>query len=596
MQTLELILLLLTAVVASSILEKVLPRLSLPLVQIAAGALIAFAIHTPLESGIDPELLLILFIAPLHFNESRHADSGALWANRWGIASLAVGLVFAIIASVGFTLHALLPAVPLAAALAFGAAMGSTDAVAVTELSKDFRFGKRHAALLTGEAFFNDVTGTVVFQCALGVAVSGVLSLFHAGEEFVFDLFGGLLGGGLLGLVAWGLLQLIRRWGIDTPTLHVTLELLLPFVIYLVAKQLHIGAVIAVVTAGLTMSLLPHRHSAQTAKQKLQSRGVWDVVSFVLNGVIFVILGMQLPRILRPVAEGGLGDALDILGVVALLTIVLEAVRFLWIVGMDAVHERLSGMRVRHLFTRENLRSTLAMALAGPKGGITLSLMLTVPATLSTADGFPVRDALVSIASGVILCTLLLANFAVPALVPYKAEARRVRQRVDAEMDLIEQVIRSIEEDAHFTGQVQGVGGEERFTVDDGKVDEPATAIVMKRYADQLKELAPHATKKRAEQAREVVQACEAIYGRVDEIAEELAGLAEDDREGESALPSLSAHFRALQAIYDAVESVQAQALTRELEFIKEMRAAGQLDAAHAKQLRNDVYIQQITL
>ncbi len=596
MQTLELILLLLTAVVASSILEKVLPRLSLPLVQIALGALIAFAIHTPLESGIDPELLLILFIAPLHFNESRHADSGALWANRWGIASLAVGLVFAIILSVGFTLHALLPAVPLAAALAFGAAMGSTDAVAVTELSKDFRFGKRHASLLTGEAFFNDVTGTVVFQCALGVAVSGALSLFHAGEEFVLDLFGGILGGGLLGFVAWGLLQLIRRWGIDTPTLHVTLELLLPFVIYLIAKQLHIGAVIAVVTAGLTMSLLPHRHSAQTAKQKLQSRGVWDVLSFVLNGVIFVLLGMQLPRILRPVAEGGLGDALGILGVVALLTIVLEAVRFLWILAMDAVHERCSGKRARHLLTRGNLRSTLAMAFAGPKGGITLSLMLTIPSVLPAMDGFPVRDALVSVASGVILCTLLLANFAVPALVPHKAEVRRARQRVDAEIELIERVIRSIEEDAHLTGQVQGKGDDDRFALDDGKVDEPATAIVMKRYADQLEELAPHATKERAEQARRVVRDCDALYGRVDEIAEELAGFGEDDGEGEGALPVLSAHFRALQSIYDAVESVQAQALTRELEFIKEMRAAGQLDAAHSKQLRNDVYIQQIAL
>lgn len=236
------------------------------------------------------------------------------------------------------------------------------------------------------------------------------------------------------------------------------------------------------------------------------------------------------------------------------------------------------------------------MAFAGPKGGITLSLMLTIPAALPTADGFPVREVLVSVASGVILCTLLLANFAVPALVPHKAEVRRARQRVDAEMDLIEQVIRSIEEDAHFTGQVQGEGEEDRFALDDGKVDEPATAIVMKRYADQLKELAPHATKKRAEQAQEVVRTCEALYGRVDEIAEELAGLAEDEGDGESALPTLSAHFRALQAIYDAVESVQAQALARELEFIKEMRAAGQLDAAHAKQLRNDVCIQQITL
>ena len=191
METFELILFLLTAVIASSILDKFLPPLSLPLVQIALGAALALAVPTPLEWGIDPELLLILFIAPLHFNESRHVDSGALWKNRWGIASLSVGLVFAIVAACGATLHALLPAVPLAAACALGGAMGSTDAVAVTALTHDRRFGRRHEALLKGEALFNDVTGTVVFQCCLTLLATGSFSLLHAGEEFALDLFGG---------------------------------------------------------------------------------------------------------------------------------------------------------------------------------------------------------------------------------------------------------------------------------------------------------------------------------------------------------------------------------------------------------------------
>ena len=106
METFELILFLLTAVIASSILDKFLPPLSLPLVQIALGAALALAVPTQLEWGIDPELLLILFIAPLHFNESRHVDSGALWKNRWGIASLSVGLVFAIVAACGATASA----------------------------------------------------------------------------------------------------------------------------------------------------------------------------------------------------------------------------------------------------------------------------------------------------------------------------------------------------------------------------------------------------------------------------------------------------------------------------------------------------------
>lgn len=615
MEALELVLFLLAAVVASSILDNLLPRLSLPLVQIALGALIALFISTPLESGIDPELLLILFIAPLHFNESRHADSGALWANRWGIASLAVGLVFAIIISMGFTLHALLPAIPLAAALALGAAMGSTDAVAVMELSKDFKFGRRHETLLTGEAFFNDVTGTVVFQCAIAVVVSGSFSLLHASEEFALDLFGGLLGGVVMGVLAWALLEFIRRRGIDNPTLHVTLELLLPFLIYLVSEQLHIGGVIAVVMAGMMMSLLPHRHTAQTARQQLQSKSVWETISFVLNGIIFVLLGMQLPRVLMPAAQGGLGDPATVIAVTLVLTVVLEGVRFLWVLGMDAAHsrrQRKAGHGAGRFLTKQEVREALAMAFAGPKGGITLSLMLTVPYALSAVDGFPVRTALVSIASGVILCTLLLANFVVPLLVPHKHAAKRNKQRVDAEMRLIMTVIESVKQDAPTTGEVTGdEGGLGIALPGNGEepvfIDEPATVIVMKRYADQLEELIPHASKECADEARAVVCTCDALYDAIDQLAAEVAGLDAED-EGEPAPGTagdgadaadgsrLTAHFRMVRRVYDAVEDVQAQALVRELEAIKRMKAAGELGADQAKALRNDVYIQQMTL
>ncbi len=596
MEALEIILFLLAAVVLSSIVSRLLPALSLPLVQIALGALIPFIATTPLEWGIDAELLLILFIAPLHFNESRHADSGALWKNRWGIMSLAVGLVLAIVATVGFTLHALLPVIPLAAAIAFGAAMGSTDAVAVTELSKDFRFGKRHESLLAGEAFFNDVTGTVVFKTAIAFAMTGALSLAHAGEEFALELFGGLFGGAILGLLSWLLLEFIRRRGIDSPNLHVTLELLLPFVIYLICKQIHIGAVIAVVMAGMVMSLLPHRHTPQTARQRMQAKGVWDTLGFILNGIIFVILGMQLPRLLEASSIGGLGDPLAVLGIVLLLTLILEVVRFAWIVGMDIVHCLRHGQKVRSLFDAEHFRSALAMAFAGPKGGITLSLVLTIPAVLPASGDFLVHDALASLASGVILCTLLLANFAVPALVPHKAESRRTRKQVDAEARILMNVIASIKADAPMTGTMTG-DSSKAMAAKNHDIDEPATAIVMKRYANQLQDLLELMSKDLAKEARSVIATCDDLYERTEEIDRELreSGLYANDADEDDA-SSLTAHFRILKQTYNAVEDIQAQALTRELECIKQMVADGEIDSKHAKELRNDVYIQQLTL
>ena len=605
MQTFELILFLLAAVIASSILDKFLPRVSLPLVQVALGAVIAAAVATPLEWGIDPELLLILFIAPLHFNESRHADSGALWKNRWGIASLSVGLVFAIVIACGATLHALVPAIPLAAACALGAAMGSTDAVAVTALTHDRRFGSRHEALLKGEALFNDVTGTVIFQCCVTLLATGAFSLVHAGEEFALDLFGGFAGGLVMGVLAWGLLELIRRTGLDTPTLHVMLELLLPFVIYLTAKSLHIGAVIAVVAAGLVMSLLPQRHTVATARTKLQAAGVWQTLEFVLNGIIFVILGMQLPRLLAPAAEGSLGDPAALLGVVAVLTVVLEGVRFLWLLAMDALAAARAGRAAASCLTPQALRGTLAVAFAGAKGGITLSLMLTLTAAgaLSAAD----RSMLVSVASGMIVLTLVLADFAVPALAPSKRSAARSRDRVDAEVSLILEVIASIRADAPFTGAVRA--GEEASAGAPATIDEPATVIVMHRYAEILEDLVPAASAVAAARARAEIARVGDLYDRMDALSRAAAqwdGETEDDEAGEGpvgagpsdadAAGGLTGYFQALRATYEAVEDVQSQALARELQLIKQMREAGVIDAAHAKELRNDVYIQQLTL
>lgn len=595
MEALQLVLFLLAAVVVSGIIGRFLPALSLPLVQIAIGAVIAAFIATPLDTGLDAELLLILFIAPLHFNESKHADSGALWKNRWGIFSLAVGLVLVTVVTVGFALNALLPAIPLAAAIAFGAAMGSTDAVAVTELSKDFRFGKRHETLLTGEAFFNDVTGTVVFKTAIGFAVTGALSLAHAGEEFAMELFGGLFGGVMLGFLAWLLLEFIRRRGIDSPDLHVTLELLLPFVIYLICHQLHIGAVIAVVMAGMAMSLLPHRHTPQTARQRMQAKGVWDTLNFILNGIIFVLLGMQLPHLIVPAAEGGLGDPALMLGAVLALTLILEIVRFAWIAGMDIVHCLIDKRPVRTLLDAEHFRSALATAFAGPKGGITLSLILTVPATLPAAGALPIHNMLASIASGVILCTLLLANFAVPALVPHKAESRRTKKQIDAEARLLMKVIESIKADSCHTGSVVGEASTD-MTQSNG-IDEPATVIVMKRYADQLEDIAKSASADVAAQAKGIIARCNEQYGRIEELDDELRESGFYDGDEDAGDPSsLTTHFRALREVYDAVEDVQSQALARELEYVKAMAHAGQIDPKHAKELRNDVYIQQLTL
>ncbi len=609
MELFELILFLLGAVVVSSLLDQILRGVSLPLVQILLGIVIALVLPLPQDITIDAELLLILFIAPLHFNETRHVDSAELYRNRFGIASLVTGLVLLTMVALGFSLHALIPAIPLAAALAFGAAMGSTDASAVTSLAKEMRFGRRHEALLNGEALFNDVTGTIGFQCAIAVVVSGAFSLTHAGEEFVMELFGGMIVGVLLGLAFWGLMALMRRFGLDNPTVHVVLELLTPFIIFLICEQIHVGGVIAVVMAGLTISLLPHKRTVATSHQKIQASSVWKTLEFVLNGVIFVVLGMQIPHVLIPAIQADAVTAWLLIVTVLLLTIVLEAVRFVWILGLDLLATWHNKRPLRICFSKRNLKGTLGMAFAGPKGGVTLALILTIPYTISSGAEFPMRQEILFITSGVILCTLLLANFAVRILVPRKPNEKRSKQYADAELMLLTQVIESVQADAHLTGTVTG---EQALTAMDktdeahsenaegslesslpDNVDEPATAIVMKRYADHMRDFIPLASPEVATQAKILADRCDELYNQVNAFEDELSRIYDDDNEDAE---GLEAHILALKNIQNAVDDIQDSALARELELIKKAQRAEQLSKDHARKLRNDVYVQQMTL
>ena len=609
MELLELILFLLVAVVASSMLDQIVRGVSLPLVQIALGIIIALVLPVPDDITIDAELLLILFIAPLHFNETRHVDSGELYKNRLGIASLVTGLVLLTMITLGFSLHALIPAIPLAAALAFGAAMGSTDASAVTSLAKEMRFGRRHESLLNGEALFNDVTGTIGFQCAIAVVVSGAFSLSHVGQEFVLELFGGMAVGIILGFLFWALMSGMRRFGLENPTVHVVLELLTPFIIYLICEQIHVGGVIAVVLAGLTISLLPHKISPTTSHQKIQATSVWKTLEFVLNGVIFVVLGLQIPQVLIPALQGDAVTAWVLISAVLVLTVVLEFVRFIWILGLDAVNAWHTKRPVKICFSKRNLKGTLGMAFAGPKGGVTLALMLTIPYSISSGEAFPLREELLFLTSGVILCTMLLANFAVRSLVPRKSSEKRSKQYADAEISILIQVINSIHEDAHLTGSNTGESALKamNFTANNydesdessseiklpDNVDEPATAIAMKHYADRIRPFIPQANTDIAEEGKLLADRCDELYDKVNAFEEELANIDNDDRYDAEGFEK---HILALRRMKDALDDIQDRALSRELEFIKAANRAGTLSDEHARKLRNDVYVQQMTL
>lgn len=428
METLTLVLLLAISVLISAVADRIIPKVSLPLIQVAMGIIIAIFAHGTIVIELEPDLFLVLFIAPLLYIEAKNADKAILWKNRGPIMSLAIGLVVVTMLIIGFTLNAILPSISLAAAFALGAALGPTDAVAVTSLSKQVSIPERQWGILKGELLLNDASGIVCFQFAIAAAATGSFSLLEAGESFIVEFVGGLAFGALIGYFSNFALRKIRDIGVESITFHVLFEICIPFVVYLAATAMHVSGIIAVVVAGLVNVIAPRTVSPSIAHMNIVSSSVWQVISFALNGIVFVLLGTQIPTAMLYSWDDSTISNVVLLGLVALVTVLLMGTRFLWCAAMEWVHAR----RVQNAkFTRKSLRNALAVTLCGAKGTITLSILFTIPVFLSTGTRFPARHLIIFIGCGVILCTLLLATFVVPIVAPKrkrKTDEIRARQ------------------------------------------------------------------------------------------------------------------------------------------------------------------------
>ncbi len=418
MATFELILLLGIAVLISSIVDQFVPKVSLPLIQIALGVVIALLAIAPITIDIEPDLFLILFIAPLLFSDALESNKKSLWENKGTILSFAIGLVIVITLCVGFAVHALVPSIPLAAAFALGAALGPTDAVAVQALKQEAQPNRREGAILQGEALVNDASGVVSFQFAIAAAVTGAFSLANAATSLVFSFVGGILLGILLAAIFLFISSKIRDLGLDNVTFHVLFEVSMPFVVYLISELIGVSGILAVVACGIVWSLNKSKKiSPYRSRLNIALSSVWNVLGFTLNGIVFVLLGLQLPMAMQSTWDDVYINNFIVIGYVLGITALIVFLRFVWALVMTRI-ARNPETGKRDKMSKNTLRNVLTTTVGGPKGAITLSIIFSIPFFLSDGSAFPQRSLIIFLASGVILCTLLLANFLLPVLAP----------------------------------------------------------------------------------------------------------------------------------------------------------------------------------
>lgn len=447
---LELSLVLLAAVLISAVIDQIVPKVSSPLIQIGLGLAIALLTTEQIDISLDPELFLVMFIAPLLYDEARHIDKGELWRNKIPVLSMAIGLVVVIAIGVGFALHWLVPSIPLTAAFALGAALGPTDAVAVSTLPKDASIGTRERSILKGECLLNDASGIVTFQFAIAATATGAFSLISASIDFVISFFGGILTGVVLGLASKWIIGRTQSLGLENTTFHVLFDIFTPFIVFLAAENLHVSGILAVVATGLVVSVATPKGDPAASRLNIVSSSVWRVITFALNGIVFVLLGTQLPRAMQSTWEDVRIDNGDLLLYVALLTALIVVIRFIWLLGIEMAHHRgfSRKKKANGKFGKQHVISALIMTIGGPKGTITLSIMFTIPFIMEGGGVFPQRNLLIFLACGVIVCTLLLSTFVIPLFAP-KHDARtdveeERRRDVEASIDILRSVVEEL--------------------------------------------------------------------------------------------------------------------------------------------------------
>lgn len=411
MEVFEVILFLLAIIALSNVLNRLLPIVPLPLIQIALGMAVA-ALPLGHHLTLNPELFFVLFIAPLLFNDGQRTPRDELWALRVPILLMALGLVFATTIGVGYIIHAMIPSIPLPAAFGLAAILSPTDAVAVTSMAGRVALPKRILRLLKGEALMNDASGLVAFKFAIAAAVTGSFSLLHATGSFLVISLGGLLCGMVAAMLLIRLRLLLRRWGMEDVTVHMLILILTPFAIYLVAEELGLSGILAVVAGGVVHAVEKDRMESRMVKLQIMSASTWSVILYVLNGLVFLLLGLQVPDVVNTIFfENPINNGV-VLGYIAVIFVSLLVIRFLWVyLFWENRFSRKNGRSIK-----EGLGASVLTALSGVRGAVTLAGAFSIPLLIKSGAMFPQRDLILFLAAGVILLSLIVASISLPLL------------------------------------------------------------------------------------------------------------------------------------------------------------------------------------
>lgn len=381
-------------------------RISYPIFLVIAGLLIGIIPGIP-SVTLDPELVFIIFLPPLLYAAAWNTSWNDFWRHRRPISMLAFGLVVFTATAIAFISHAIIPGFTLALGFLLGGIISPPDAIAATSVLQHLKVPKRVTTILEGESLINDASSLIVFRFALASIFTGQFILWKAGVDFLVVALMGIV----IGLVIAHIVYVIHRFLPTTPSIDTAITLITPYLMYITAEHFHYSGVLAVVSGGLFLSF--RSHEIFSYNTRMQANSVWETLVFLLNGVVFIMIGLELPHIMQELGDTSIGHAIMY---AILISIVIIAIRILWVYP-GAYLPRLLSKRIREREARPVGKAVFIVGWSGMRGVVSLASALAVPITLTNGAVFPQRNLILFITFVVILFTLVLQGLSLPWLI-----------------------------------------------------------------------------------------------------------------------------------------------------------------------------------
>ena len=404
-ENLLLILSLLFAVSMLTILSKKL-NISYPIFLVISGLLIGFIPGIPVVS-LNPDFVFLIFLPPLLYSAAWNTSWKDFWEQRRNISLLAFGLVIFTSTAVAFLSHAMIPGFSLALGFLLGGIISPPDAVAATSVLQGLKIPKRIVTILEGESLINDASSLIVFRFALLAVITGQFTFLKATGDFFLVAGAGIASGIAIAYVIYNIHRLLPT----SASVDTALTLISPYLMYIGAEHFHFSGVMAVVSGGLFLSF--RSHLIFTYNSRIQIYSFWETLIFLLNGMVFILIGLQLPQIIGGLKAYSLGNIIFYAVVISLVTIII---RIIWVFP-GAYFPRMFSKKIRNKERRPPPNSVFLVAWSGMRGVVSLAAALAVPLTLSNGAAFPQRDLILFITFIVILFTLVLQGLSLPRVI-----------------------------------------------------------------------------------------------------------------------------------------------------------------------------------